>query len=849
MDKDISDWSGDYFEQFHRNISYIVNYNAGCWKALTTTLFFIIFVSLWFTSIVLEIMCETFVFYKFIAYLLWPNGLSSKVGNRVPSLLDYNFTTFHIINDAYRPVFNSNTMILGVGIIVVYAILKPIILCLLTEDKQRPRSIGKKCSAKLFTIFFETLNYFINSFFSMFIGVFISAFVHYELVDTSGGAICIVALVLTIFLIIVNLAILQINKTCHCVSDRVITRSCFDLTRIIAMLLGGYLIFWKTSVYDDESVLLFFFFNNYEWNDKYDYTFYVILFFFPYLVFFAQNTFSEFWEVRLTNAFYKDTKLSLTKMVCTLCCRTSIRNLEDEKDWIYPDECDTPELYDTELPIYDSVCTVYWQRPLSVGDSSILTFSSDGGWYNYQSFISNIRPYSDKWYFKDESGGKKLKKFGGSRLRLSKVMALSGGAVSLWMGSFFADKRYHEHVFSMIVGCFTHLGASMGGWIRTTPTTSCEPLFMITGTFLFMLPIVLMIILADAIANNISPSLAAISWLFFFIFYFIFWNMGRMENTRWVKLFEYFFYPFKLNFLIGAKTWVTSDPPIDRVYLSDGCHKDNYALTSLILRRRCKKILICEGSSFDPPLSGLLQAFYWSDCFSDYRLEFYFYKEDDWRLVEKGLYEDFFRQHKKNKFKTYEEKVKDKEDIKKKRIEWSDTVMGGKELGRSPYCWMFKVTYGLKKTFREPDTSEESISLKSQSSLEKLPPSAPLVSVHSTTTSDPEHLPDKHIKEAFMWLVAPPIDGELVDDGTLTPKSQCENHIVKDGNFELHNLSGCCCDCCHKVCLSHTILGTYPHFSIINQSLTPSQNSALHVAGTLAAEKALELSVNRIGTS
>jgi len=848
-DKKISDWSGEYFKQFHTNISYIISCNAGCEKGLRDIVFCITFVSLWFVSIVLEIMCETFIFYKFVAYMVWPLGLTSSIEREPAHIRDWNYTfSFHFLNENRRPVSNPANYIFVASMICMYLLCFAIKIWLQTKAKNEYNqvTVSNKCSFEIASICFQTVFYFFTTFGVMYVGVLIAAVLHYTIGEHYSFHYFWLYPVCLIIVIMVNVLIIKLNRKLQYVPDHKIDSLTFDLYRIVSMLLGGHLIFWNVSYYDKEEVFIYYFFSNNDWFYRYDQYLYVCLFF-PYLVYFVQNAFSEFWEARLKIAFYKDFHWAVPKLMCALCCRRSCRKWENQRDWIYDDGDDTG------LPIYDSVCTGYWQRPGSIGDSTIMTFSSDGGWYAFQSCLSNESPYSNKWYNYCEVKSEKiettkLEQIGTHKLRLSKVMALSGGALSLWMGSYFAGKSHKENIFKMFDHCFTHFGASMGGWIRTTKGSQYDPLFLIVMGPLFMAPIILMIKLAGVIVMRYSSYLAVVSWFVFFVMYFIIWNFGRMGNSTWVKLFEYFYYPFKLNFLIGRNTWITNDPPIDRVYLSDGGHKDNYALASLILRRRCKKILICEGSEYDPPLDGLLQAFYWSDYFSDVFLEFYFYnKEGLWKKVDKELYEDFFQldffRPKKNPRDVEKKNPRDVEkknprdvekkirDLKKGRKEFSETVLGGKGIacGKSPYCWMFKVKYGGKKYGFK---------------------CSPGGSVEEKEYVNSKYSPCETIKEAFLWFVAPPIDGKLVHDGKLKPKSHCEDHIIKDGNLDTHNLSGCCCDCCHtKTCYGvkccHTKTCSYPHFSTLNQVLTPSQNSALHVAGTLAAEKALALNVNR----
>jgi len=65
--------------------------------------------------------------------------------------------------------------------------------------------------------------------------------------------------------------------------------------------------------------------------------------------------------------------------------------------------------------------------------------------------------------------------------------------------------------------------------------------------------------------------------------------------------------------------------------------------------------------------------------------------------------------------------------------------------------------------------------------------------------------------------------------------------------FWIHIISLVASECCHakfseKCC--DRLLGSYPHISIMNQFLTQSQDSALHIAGTYAAKKALAQKVN-----
>jgi len=811
--KDVSVWSEDYFIQMYENISYLISCHSGqkstvytSRKALKSTVFYISSFLIWSLSILLNVLCEVYIFYKFIAIMVWPNGLTSRIGVNTFSA-DWNFTTFHILNKNSRPVFNYVPYTLGACMFIVYVFffyIKILLIPGIKDKKSKHRALG--------VVFLQTISYFSNAFFSMYLGVFVAALLHYSFFDDYGVHYIWMAPVCLCIEILLNLLIIYTNRRFNFIDYHKVHMLCFHFHRIISMLFGGYVIFWNISYFDDEEVF-FFHFSNLDFYTGFDHFIYACLFCFPWVVYFVQNAFSERQEENLKTAFYKDDE-RLCRVLLTLCCRRNCRFWEDGDDWIYGDG-------DNTLPTFDSVCTVYWQRGEAAEheiDSSIMTFSSDGQCYNFQRNTQF------------ETG-----RIGGKRLRLSKVMALSGGAISLKMGSFFDDNSLYDFIFHMFANCLTHMGASMGGWIRTKEEESFDSLYLFVLGPVLMAPLVVMIIMAD---GN-TPYLAIFGWFGFFILYFMMWNVGHLYNKPQVKWCEYFYYPFKLSFLIGDPTWYNKDPPCDRMYLTDGGHKDNYGLASLILRRRCEKILICEGSQFGiNPLKGLLIAFYWSNCLSDVPLKFDYYdkKKLDWEKVKNHLYEDFYLVNFRKELledcsckSEMREKINEKvKKMIKQRKEFSEAVLDEK-CDIDPYCWKkggccirFRVTYTQTKV----DETENVVTYTQ-------------TKVDETENVDLQHDPQQHgprkdINEAFLWFVAPPSNIDFVKD----KKAHCKDH-TSDKKLDAQNLSGCLCECCHDCNFCDRKCGVYPHFNTANQFLTPGQYSALHIAGTYAAKEAL----------
>jgi len=349
----------------------------------------------------------------------------------------------------------------------------------------------------------------------------------------------------------------------------------------------------------------------------------------------------------------------------------------------------------SRLPIYDAVATVnMWRKSddRSRDHSRIFTLSTENHWYKHDDGLSTWKEglvlHSDR------------------KLKLSKAMAVSGGAVSFKMG----DYDQANPILAPFQGLIALTGASMGGWIRTGDSTVANSLSLFSGLILFT-PIVVLFLLD-------KPGYKIIAWTMF-ILYFMMWSIGRHICPRLGKYFLSMHYVFEMSMLVNTEYWGLKMPS-DRIYMSDGAGKDNYGLASLILRRRCKKILICEGAYWSFPLAGLLEAFHYADRYSDYEIEFFWNNYETVTLITKWekIPTDVYI-----KLSFQEEKQKKIDQAKKKTL--SKKIFKGRD-GKNPCCWVFRVKYGpMKKDFVQKD--EE----KYGSPLER-------------------------ITEAFLWFVMPP---------------------------------------------------------------------------------------------